>query len=243
MATAERVLTRRELNRALLHRQLLLERHAVTAVRAVERLGGLQAQSTPSPYLSLWTRLEGFERDELVRALTGRRLVKALLQRGTLHIVTPRDYWAITTARNKLGGILWPPSYEARLPAARIEALAEEVVAELRGSTKSFKEISALLEPHGRPPHVTPTFLWRRIQGKAYVVHVPRRESGGTADRASTRPRRNGSGAARRTPRRRSTTSSAAISRPTGRRPSRTSVSGQASRASLRSRTRWSGCS
>ena len=67
---AECVLTRRELNRALLARQLLLERTPLTPVRAVERLGGLQAQSTPSPYLSLWTRLEGLERDAVTRALT-----------------------------------------------------------------------------------------------------------------------------------------------------------------------------
>ena len=69
--SGERVLTRRELNRALLARQLLLERRPFSAVKAVERLGGLQAQSTPSPYLSLWTRLEGFEREELTKALTG----------------------------------------------------------------------------------------------------------------------------------------------------------------------------
>lgn len=173
VAAAERVLTRRELNRALLQRQLLLERRAVPVTGAVERLGGLQAQSTPSPYLSLWTRLEGFERDELVRALTGRRVVKALLQRGTLHIVSPRDYWSITTARRTLGGILWPPSYEARVPKARIAQLANVVLGELREGEMTFTEIRALLEPHAKPPHVTPTFLWRRVQGQAYVMHVP----------------------------------------------------------------------
>ena len=103
MADLERVLTRRELNRALLGRQLLLERHPLTAVQAVERLGGLQAQSTPSPYLSLWTRLEGFERDELTKALTARRLVKALLQRGTLHVATPRQYWAVMSRAARAG--------------------------------------------------------------------------------------------------------------------------------------------
>ena len=168
----ERVLTRRELNRALLARQLLLERKPLSAAKAVERLGGLQAQSTTSPYLSLWTRLEGFERDQLVRALEGRRLVKAIIQRGTLHIVTPSDFWAFSTARRELGGILWPPSYAARLPTARLAELAESVAAELEGVELTFKEVRALLEPYEQPG-ISPTFIWRRIQGQAYVVHVP----------------------------------------------------------------------
>src|SRR5688500_7357784 len=58
----ERVLSRRELNRALLARQLLLERKRVALPRAVEQLAGLQAQYTPSPYLTLWARLQDFER-------------------------------------------------------------------------------------------------------------------------------------------------------------------------------------
>jgi hypothetical protein len=167
-----RVLTRRELNRALLQRQLLLRRESLTAIKAVERLGGLQAQWTPSPYLSLWCRLEGFELDELTRALRGRRLVKALLQRGTLHIVTPGDYWAISTARRELGGALWPPSYEALVPKARLAELARLMVAELEAGERTFKEMRALLEPHAKGV-ATPTYLWRRIQGQASIVHVP----------------------------------------------------------------------
>ena len=167
-----RVLTRRELNRALLQRQLLLERQSLTAAKAVERLGGLQAQWTPSPYLSLWARLEGFELDELTRALQSRRLVKALLQRGTLHIVTPGDYWAVSAARRELGGVLWPPSYEALVPKARLAELAQLVLVELEAGERTFKEIRALLEPHAEGV-ATPTFLWRRVQGQASVVHVP----------------------------------------------------------------------
>ena len=168
----DRILTRRELNRALLERQLLLERQALTAVQAVGRLGGLQAQSTPSPYLSLWTRLEAFERDELTEALTRRRLVKALLQRGTLHIVTPRDYWAILTARRELGGILWPPAYEKLVPRSTLSKLARLVTAELEGGERTFKELRALLEPYAKGV-ANPTFLWRRVQGHSHVVHVP----------------------------------------------------------------------
>ena len=169
---ATRVLTRRELNRALLRRQLLLERERLPVTKAVERLGGLQAQSTPSPYLSLWTRLEAFERDELTKALTGRRLVKALLQRGTLHVVTPKHYWAIATVRRELAPTAWPPSYEALVPLSRIAELGSVVLEELDGRELTLKDVQALLEPHAHE-RVPPTFLWRRIQAHAYVIHVP----------------------------------------------------------------------
>ena len=168
----ERVLRRRELNRALLERQLLLERQALTAVQAVGRLGGLQAQSTPSPYLSLLTRLDGFDREHLTRALERRMLVKALLQRGTLHIVTPGDYWAFWTARKELAGLLWPPAYEKLVPKARLAQLAKAAFAELDGGDRTLKEMLAVLSPHAKG-NATPTFLWRRLQGHAGIVHVP----------------------------------------------------------------------
>ena len=59
------VLTLRELNRAMLARQLLLERARIGVVAAIERLAALQAQWAPSPYLALWSRLEAFRREGL----------------------------------------------------------------------------------------------------------------------------------------------------------------------------------
>jgi hypothetical protein len=87
----ERVLTQRELNRTTLLRQLLLRREQLSPVRAIERLAGLQAQLPSSPYLALWARLEGFERASLERALKRRAVVKALLMRATMHLVSARD--------------------------------------------------------------------------------------------------------------------------------------------------------
>ena len=124
------------------------------------------------PLLLALGAAQGFELNELTRALQSRRLVKALLQRGTLHIVTPGDYWAISTARRELGGVLWPPSYEALVPKARLAKLAQLVLAELEAGERTFKEIRALLEPHAKGV-ATPTFLWRRVQGQASIVHVP----------------------------------------------------------------------
>jgi hypothetical protein len=89
---AERTLTQRELNRALLARQLLLERPKLSIARAVERVGGLQMQYAPSAYIGLWSRLAGFERDDLTRALERRTVVQGTLMRATIHIVSARDY-------------------------------------------------------------------------------------------------------------------------------------------------------
>ena len=85
---AERVLTARELNRAVLARQLLLERRGARLPQALERLGGIQAQYAPSMYVGLWSRLDGFERATLTRALERRSVVQATLMRLTIHLVS-----------------------------------------------------------------------------------------------------------------------------------------------------------
>ena len=92
-AAREIVLTERELNRATLARQWLLERQRVPVARAVERLGGLQAQEPAAPFVALWSRLDGFDAAELRRAIERGAIVKATLLRGTLHFVTAAD-WA-----------------------------------------------------------------------------------------------------------------------------------------------------
>ena len=51
-------LSQRRLNRALLARQLLLERSRMPIGLALQRVGGLQAQYAPSPYIRLWSMLE-----------------------------------------------------------------------------------------------------------------------------------------------------------------------------------------
>lgn len=86
-------MTERELNRALLARQLLLEPATLPVSRAVERVAGLQAQYAPSAYVGLWTRLAGFEREALTRALERRTVVQGTLLRGTIHVVSRREYW------------------------------------------------------------------------------------------------------------------------------------------------------
>jgi hypothetical protein len=85
------VLSRRALNRALLARQLLLERVTTPVPDVVEHLLGLQAQATLPPYYGLWSRLDGFDAHELGALLTDRKALRLTLMRGTVHLVTVRD--------------------------------------------------------------------------------------------------------------------------------------------------------
>jgi hypothetical protein len=88
-------LTKRQLNRTLLGRQLLLERRRMAPADALEHLVGMQAQNPLDPYFGLWSRLEGFDPLELSALVAKGRAVRAWLMRGTIHLVTARDCLAL----------------------------------------------------------------------------------------------------------------------------------------------------
>lgn len=85
---ADRILKLRELNRATLARQMLLEREAMPLPAAIERLVGLQAQLARAPYVGLWTRLRDLRRETLDHLIENRIVIKATWMRATLHLCT-----------------------------------------------------------------------------------------------------------------------------------------------------------
>ena len=89
---ARTVLTLRQLNRTLLARQMLLERHDASPVAVAERLVGLQSQLPNPPYIGLWTRLRAFQRSQLTECLQRRAIARAPWIRSTLHLVSAADH-------------------------------------------------------------------------------------------------------------------------------------------------------
>jgi hypothetical protein len=157
----ERVLSLRELNRALLERQLLLDRRKLSVARAVERLCALQAQYSPSPYVALWSRVAGFRKEQLTRALEQRRVVKSSLFRITLHITSARDYPYFAAAWLRAAAEATP-----RVTTATIDRLAREVNAAARTTPITHEQLEDLTaEGMGG-------FRWR-ARTLAPLVHLP----------------------------------------------------------------------
>ena len=164
-AKEERVLTLRELNRALLERQLLLKRKRLGVQEAVERLCALQAQYSLSPYIALWTRLTRFQREQLTRALEGREVVKSTLFRITLHITSARDYpyfaAAFLPAAQEMTARVTPEQtakLSRRVHAASKKPLTHEQLEALAAEEMGGRWRTRILAPL---LHLPPSGTWR----------------------------------------------------------------------------------
>jgi winged helix DNA-binding protein len=158
----ERVLTVRELNRAVLARQLLLERKRLTPAALIERLVGLQAQWPSSPYIGVWTRTTSFRRESLERLLAHGEVVKATVMRQTLHLVTPRDYALIRAAMSETN-FPWESELAGRLaPSVRKLAAAGPVAS---------ADAIAHIERNHRLNGISARRAWRAARIRAHLVH------------------------------------------------------------------------
>jgi hypothetical protein len=148
---AERVLTTRELNRALLARQLLMERSKLPVAQALERVGGLQNQYAPSGYIGLWSRLQDFRRESLTRALEQRRAVQGTLMRSTIHIVSAADYPLLAEAIRRGRRAWWSRVQRHQMTGLDMRKVAARLRKELKDGPRRQAELTAVLKADGFP--------------------------------------------------------------------------------------------
>jgi hypothetical protein len=156
----ERVLTQRELNRAVLARQLLLKRARLPLTEALERVAGLQAQYAPSSYVRLWSSLEGFWREDLTRALEHRQVVQGTLMRSTIHLVSARDYWPFAEAIRRDQRDWWDRTHRrfvGEVDMKRADRLVAKALADGPRRRDELLEVVRPLAPERA------TFVWQGV--------------------------------------------------------------------------------
>jgi hypothetical protein len=163
----ERVLSARELNRATLSRQLLLERARLPVARAIERIAGMQAQWAPAPYVGLWSRLDGFRREKLERALLRGAVLRGVLMRGTVHVLSAPDYVLFGAALD-----IAPPAWVTPESQARVEPLVEPL-RRFAAEPRTRAEINDWLEQEHGLSIAGPNGLWYALRLQGRIVHSP----------------------------------------------------------------------
>jgi hypothetical protein len=162
----EAILDQRSLNRALLERQMLLRRVDVPVREAVEHLLGMQAQSVPPTYYGLWSRIEGFDPNELGRMLTEREAVRMTLMRGTVHLVTVRDALLLRPLVQVVIERGHNGAFGRRMGGADLGELERAVREEVDGEPLHARELGRRLVARGIGDDV-------EAMGNATRVHVP----------------------------------------------------------------------
>jgi hypothetical protein len=163
-----RVLTLRELNRATLARQFLLERRKLSALSAIERLAGMQAQWPQAPYVGLWTRIPGFQRDTLERAIRSGKVVKATVMRGTLHLVTERDYGMFFAALTDMRA--WADDESLKLGtrlAPQVRAMFDD------GPLTAQQVLERMATEHRIDDELTRRRTWFVARKTGHLLHAP----------------------------------------------------------------------
>jgi hypothetical protein len=189
------VLSQRALNRALLSRQLLLERSELSpdadgrrarVIHAIEHLVGLQAQAPFPPYYGLWSRLGGFRPDDLAPLITDRSVVRIALMRGTIHLVSARDCLLLRRTVQPVIERGMRNAYGRQLAGVNAAELAAAGRILLESEPMTFSQLGQELAK--RWPDHPPAALAQGVRAFVPLVQVPPRAVWGRAGQSRHTP-------------------------------------------------------
>jgi len=165
------VLSAKALNRATLARQMLLAREKTTVLKTVERLVGMQAQLARPPYIGLWSRVAGFEAEDLSRLVHARKVVRGTLMRITLHLVSTKDYQGLRPLLQPMLSAALRSASRDRLPGLEMEPVVAAARACLEDRPCTFEEVRDVLGK--RWPDVDVRALGYAVRTHLPLVQVP----------------------------------------------------------------------
>lgn len=173
-------LTLRELNRATLARQGLLEPlDRASVADLVGRIGSLQAQHPDWPPFALHARMDaGSPAPDLVGARVQRSIVRASLMRITVHVVRSEDFWPASTVTLPYRAAQWRTGFKQDPVTSplgrRIASGHPAVLAAMRERPLAIHQIERiLLAEIGNVDLPGNRCLWRHFSASVPLVQVP----------------------------------------------------------------------
>jgi hypothetical protein len=175
------MLSSRAINRATLSRQLLLRRASLRPEQAIAQLVGMQAQAPFPPYTGLWTRLAGFEPDDLGRLLLDRAVVRIALMRSTVHLVTADDCLALRPVLQPMLERTARTQYARQLTGVAVEEIVDAGRELVEEQPRDTAELARLLMR--RWPDVDRNALLNVVRAALPLVQLPPRAVWGRSGR------------------------------------------------------------
>ena len=154
---------------------------------AVEHLVGLQAQVPLNPYTGLWSRLERFRPDDLAELLLDRRVVRIVVMRATIHLVSADDCLLLRPLMQPVldGELARHPEYGPALHGVDLDAVMAFARPLLAERPRTGGELRAALEERF-PDHDASALAYACRNRLALVQVPPRGVWGRTAQVTST---------------------------------------------------------
>lgn len=165
------ILTNRQLNRATLARQMLLERSDISIADAVRFLGGLQAQQSNDPYIGLWSRLNGFTHEALTALIVDKTLARATTMRGTLHLHTADDLVGFRALVQTYLMSMWRSGFRKRFNGQDEAAVHREGLKVLKKGPTTIGAVGKALG--AKFPDADPLALSMMMQMRETLIQVP----------------------------------------------------------------------
>lgn len=176
------VLSTLALNRALLARQMLLNRVDIPLLDVIERLVGIQAQDPTAPYYSLWARLNEFRQEDLSNLILDKKVVRLALMRSTIHLVSAHDAMNLRPLVQSVQENVLKSSFGKYLNGVDIQAIAKAGRSLVEAKPLTFSELGKLLGNHW--PNVDSAALAAVVRTMVPLVQLPPRGIWGKSGKA-----------------------------------------------------------